>query len=30
MGSNQSSKRRELLSVVECESSGAVVTFFMA
>jgi hypothetical protein len=30
MGSNQSSKRWELLSVVEGESSGVVLTFFMA
>jgi hypothetical protein len=30
MGSNQSSKRWELLSVVERQSSGVVVTFFMA
>src|SRR5262249_14167538 len=30
MGSNQSSKRWELLSVVVCKSSGVVVTVFMA
>jgi hypothetical protein len=30
MGSYQSSKRWELISVVEGESSGVVVTFFMA
>src|SRR5258708_36848224 len=29
-GSNQSSKRWELLSIAECESSGLLVTFFMA
>src|SRR5271169_2026093 len=30
IGSNQSSKRWELLSIAECESSGLLVTFFMA
>src|SRR5271167_1201295 len=30
IGSNQSSKRWELVSIAECESSGLLVTFFMA
>src|ERR1700756_1378125 len=30
IGSNQSSKSWELLSIAECESSGLLVTFFMA
>src|SRR5271170_4711982 len=30
IGSNQSSKRCELVSIAECESSGLLVTFFMA
>src|SRR5271163_1896589 len=30
IGSNQSSKRWELVSIAECESSGLLVKFFMA
>src|SRR5271169_6775567 len=30
IGSNQSSKRWELVSIAECGSSGLLVTFFMA
>src|SRR5271155_4737984 len=30
IGSNQSSKRWELASIAECESSGLLATFFMA